>query len=90
MFSGEDDMTYMTGMDENRRTKQDFQNMHNTLVMRKCVEKSEFLDINVKIYESLGSILFTDENTFPADTRIWISVWCKKFVLICHMEHLST
>jgi hypothetical protein len=90
MFSWEDDVTDVTGMDENRIAEQDFQNTHNTLVMGKGVEKSKFLDINIKISESLGSILFADEDTFSTDTGIGMGVWFKKLVLMCHTEHRLT
>ena len=58
--------------------------------MRKLVEESEFLDINIESYIRLGSVLFTDENTVSADTGIWISVRGKEVVLLCHTEYLST
>jgi hypothetical protein len=89
MFSWKYDMADMTGMDENGCSKQDFQDMQDTLVMRKRVEKSEFLDINIETYIRLGSVLFTDENPASADTSIWISVRCQEFVLLCYTEYLS-
>lgn len=90
MFSWEDGMTNVTGMDENGTAEQHFQNTHDTLVMGQGVEKSEFLDINVKIYENLGSILFTDEDPFSSDSRIGVGVGFKQFVLLCDTEHLPT
>ena len=90
MFSWKDDVTNVTRMDENRIAEQDFQNLHNTLVMRKDVEKSKFLDVNVKISESLGSVLLTDEDAFSTDTSIKMGPKFKKLVLICNTEHLLT
>jgi hypothetical protein len=90
MFSWEDDVTDVTGMDKNRIAEQDFQNTHDTLVMRKGVEKPKFLNINVETSESFGSVLFADEDTFSTDTGIGMGVWFKKLVLMCHTEHRLT
>ena len=90
MFSREDGMTNVTWVNENRVTKQDLQNMHDTLVMGKGVEKSEFLDVNVETPEGLGSVLFAYENAFPTDSGIGVGAGFKEFVLLCDTEHLLT
>ena len=90
MFSWEDGMTYMTGMDENGIAEQGLQNTDDTLVMGQGVEKPEFLDINVETSEGLGSVLFADENAFSTDTRIEVGAGFKEFMLRCDTEHLPT
>ena len=59
-------------------------------MMRQRVEKSEFLDINVEPSEGLGSVLFTDENAFSANSGIEMGAGFKELMLICDTEHLST
>ena len=90
MFSGEDDVTDVPWVNQNRVVEQDFQNLHDTLVMGKGVEKSEFLNVNVETPESFGSILLADEDPFSTDSGIEMGVWFQEFMLICHMEHLPT
>ena len=52
--------------------------------MGKFVKGSELLDIGVETSVGLGSILFTDENTFSVDASIGINAWFEKMVLISH------
>lgn len=85
MLSRENDVTDVTWVNENRVAEQDFQNLHDMLVMGKGVEESDFLDINVETSEGLGAVLFTDEDTASTDSGIGIGIWVKEFMLICHL-----
>ena len=53
--------------------------------MRKRVEKSELLDVNVETSEGFGSILFADEDPFSANGGIGIGVRFKECVLFCYL-----
>jgi hypothetical protein len=90
MFPGEDDVADVTRVNENSVVEQNFQNSHDTLVMGKGVEKTEFLNVNVELPEGLGSVLFANKDPFSTDSGIGMGTRFKKLMLLCDTEHLLT